>query len=61
MAATRTDNIFKCNFVNENVSISIKIRLDFVPNKGLIDNNWSLVQVMAWRLAGDSDPFQWRI
>ena len=52
MAATWADDIFKCNFVNENVSVSIKIPLNFVP-KAPIDNNLSLVQVMAWRRTGD--------
>ena len=39
-------------FLNENVWILIKISLNFVP-KGLIDNEPALVQVMAWRRAGD--------
>ena len=47
MAATLVDFIFKCNFVNENVLISIRIWLNFVPN-GPIDNKSSLVQIMAW-------------
>ena len=47
MAATLIDDIFKCNFVNENVLISIRTPLNFVP-KGPIDNKSSLVQVMAW-------------
>ena len=41
------DNIFKCIFFNENVWISIKISLKFVP-KGLINNIPALVQIMAW-------------
>ena len=32
------DNIFRCNFVNENFGILIKILLKFVP-KGPIDEN----------------------
>ena len=36
------DNIFKCIFVNENVSISIKISLKFDP-KGQINNIPALV------------------
>ena len=44
--------IFKCIFFNENVWISIKISLKFVP-KGLINNISSLVQIMAWRCPGD--------
>ena len=47
-----TDNIFKCIFFNENVQISIKISLKFVP-KGPIYNIPALVQIMAWRRSGD--------
>ena len=43
------DDIFKCIFLNENVYISIKISLKFVP-KGPIDNIPALVQILAWRL-----------
>ena len=46
------DDTFKCIFLNENVEISIKISLKFVP-KGPINNIPSLVQVMAWRRPGD--------
>ena len=47
------DDIFKCIFLkNENVSISIKISVKFVP-KGLINNIPALVQKMAWRRPGD--------
>ena len=46
------DNIFKCIFLNENVWISIKMSLKFVP-KGLINNIPALVQIMAWRRPGD--------
>ena len=46
------DDIFKCIFVNEDVWISIKISLKFVP-KGPINNIPALVQIMAWRRAGD--------
>ena len=46
------DDIFKCIFVNENVWIPIKISLKFVP-KGPINNIPALVQIMAWRRAGD--------
>ena len=46
------DDIFKCIFLNENVWISIKISLKFVP-KGLINNIPALVQIMAWRRVGD--------
>ena len=47
-----TDNIFKRIFFNENVWISIKISLKFVP-KGPINNIPALVQIMAWRRSGD--------
>ena len=46
------DDIFKCIFLNDNVQISLKISLKFVP-KGPINNIPSLVQIMAWRRAGD--------
>ena len=41
-----TDNIFKYIFFNENIWISIKISLKFVP-KGPINNFPALVQIMA--------------
>ena len=53
-----TDDVFKCNFLNENVWIPIKISLKFVP-QGPINNIPALVQLMAWRRSGDkplSDP-----
>ena len=46
------DDIFKYIFLNENVWISIKISLKFVP-KVPINNIPSLVQIMAWRRPGD--------
>ena len=46
------DDVFKCNFLNENVWIPIKISLKFVP-KGPINDIPALVQVMAWRRPGD--------
>ena len=42
------DDTFKRIFLNENVRISIKISLKFVP-KGPINNIPALVQIMAWR------------
>ena len=42
------DDTFKCILLNENVGISIKISLKFVP-MGPINNIAALVQVMAWR------------
>ena len=47
-----TDDIFKCIFLNENMSIAIKISLKFVP-KVPINNIPALVQIMAWRRPGD--------
>ena len=46
------DDVFKYIFMNENVWISFKISLKFVP-KGRINNNSALVQIMACRLVGD--------
>ena len=46
------DDIFKCIFLNENVWISIKISLKFVP-KGPINDIPTLVQIMALRRPGD--------
>ena len=46
------DNIFKHIFFNENVWISIKISLKFVP-KGPIYNIPALIQIMAWRRPGN--------
>ena len=46
-----TDDTFQHIFLNENVKISIKISLKFVP-KGQINNIPALVQIMAWRRPG---------
>ena len=46
------DDIFKRIFLNETLTIAIKISLNFVP-KGPIYNIPALVQIMAWRLWGD--------
>ena len=46
------DDTLKRIFMNENVRISTKISLKFVP-KGLINNIQALVQIMAWRRPGD--------
>ena len=57
------DDIFKCIFLNENISVSIKILLKFVP-KGPINNISPLVQIMAWRRTGDkplSEPVMVRL
>ena len=45
------DDTFKRIFLNENVRISIKFSLKFVP-KGPINNIPALVQIMAWRRSG---------
>ena len=47
------DDTFKRIFLNENVRISIKISLKFVP-KGPINNIPALVQILAWRRSGDN-------
>ena len=55
-------DIFKCIFFNEDVWISIKISLNFVP-MGPVNNIPALVQIMAWRQAGDkplSEPMLFR-
>ena len=46
------EDIFKRIFLNEKCCVSIWISMKFVP-KCLIDNNWALVQVMAWYRTGD--------
>ena len=46
------DDTFKCIFLNENVRISLKISLKFVP-KGPINNIPALVQIMVWQQSGD--------
>ena len=46
------DDTFNRIFVNENVRISNKFSLKFVP-KGPINNIQALVQIMAWRRPGD--------
>ena len=47
-----TDDTFKCIFLNENIRISIKISLKYVP-KVSINNNPALVLIMAWHRPGD--------
>ena len=46
------DDLFKCIFLKENIWISIKISLQFVP-MGPINNIPILIQIMAWRRQGD--------
>ena len=52
MAAILADDTFKRIFVKENVRISIKISLKYVP-KSPIRNIPALFQIMAWRRIGD--------
>ena len=57
------DDNFKHIFLNENVRISSKISLKFVP-EGPINNILALVQIMAWRRPGDkplSEPMMVRL
>ena len=57
------DDIFKWIFLNEDVWISIKFLLKFVP-RGPMNNIPSLVQAMAWRRLGDkplSEPMMVRL
>ena len=51
------DDIFKCIFFIENVWIFIKISLKFVP-RDPINNNPSLVKIMAWRRPGDKPLYE---
>ena len=51
------DDTFKRISLNENVRISIKISPKFVPY-GSINNILALVQIMAWRRAGDKPLFE---
>ena len=46
------DDTLKRIFLNENIWISIKISLKYIP-KGLINNIPVLVLIMAWRRPGD--------
>ena len=46
------DDILDCVLLNENVWISIKISLKFLPN-GPINNVPALVPIMTWRRPGD--------
>ena len=57
------DDTFNRIFVNENIRISIKFSLKFVP-KVPINNIPALVQIMAWRRPGDkplSQPMMVRL
>ena len=52
MAAILADDIFKCIFLNEDDKILIQISVRLIP-RSPIGNKPALVQVMAWRRAGD--------
>ena len=52
------DDIFKCICLNENVWISIKISLTFVPT-GSNNNIAALVLIMAWRRPWDKPLSEW--
>ena len=57
------DDIFKCIFLDENVWISIKVSLTFVPESP-INNIPALVQIMARRRLGDkplSEPMMFSL
>ena len=57
------DDFFKWIFLNENLWISIKISLKFVP-RGPINNIPALIQIMAWRRTGDkplSEPMMYSL
>ena len=57
------DDNLKRIFLNENICISIKISLKFVP-KGPINNIPALVQIMAWHRPGDkplSEPIMFSL
>ena len=47
------DNIFKCNFFNENVWTLIKISMNYFPKGPIINNILTLAQIMAWCRSGD--------
>ena len=51
------EDIFQCIFLTENVWLSIKIELKFVP-RGPINNIPALVQIMGWRRPGDKPLFE---
>ena len=57
------DDIFKCIFFNENVQVSLKNSLKFVPKVRII-NILALVQTMAWRQTGNkplSEPMMFSL
>ena len=57
MAAFPQTTSLNAFFFNENVWISTKIALNFVP-KGLINNIPALVQIRAWRWLSDKPLYE---
>ena len=57
MAAFFPDDIFKWIFLNENIRISLRISLKFVP-RVRINNIPALVQIMAWHRPGDKPLYE---
>ena len=56
-------DIFRCIFLNKNISISINISLKVIPN-GQINNIPALVRIMAWRRPGEkplSEPMMFSL
>ena len=51
------NDIFRCIFLNEKFCVLIKVSRKFILN-GPIDNNPTLVQIMAWRQIGDKPLFE---
>ena len=51
------DDIIKCIFLDENVLMSLKISLKYVPQVP-IDNKPSLVQIMPWHRPGDKPLYE---
>ena len=47
-----TGGLYKCIFLNENLGLSIKISLKFVP-EGSVNNVSSFIHIMAWHRSGD--------
>ena len=60
MAAILSFDIFKCIFFNEEIRISLKISLRFVP-EGSIDYKSAMVQVMAWCRTDDKPLPEWML
>ena len=52
MATISADDIYKCNFLNGNLQMSLKISLKFVP-KVRINNIPALVLILYWYQPGD--------